>query len=276
MRILTLALLALAPVGCSPVEAIGDAAPGTIDSATVDGAPGDGGVDAPAIDAPTGPTPRLHWTFDGNLDNTGSLAGYTAITPSGVFFTTGKLDKAAMFGGGQYAQIDGMRGVLGTYAKATISFWLNEPGAVNSLAIVDCLNRSTSPYGGIQLGLSANTAPLCVATANNSLLDGSCGAATAPPSGTWHHWILRYDGVGLAAGQGGATTVWIDGVLAHTQANDNANNPVLTPAIPDRLYLGAGGIQLDDVRVYDQVFTPKEQCEWLIGGMYTGTTCSPP
>lgn len=277
MRIFTLAVLALAPVGCSPVEAVRDASPGAIDSALIDGAaPDDGAIDALAIDAPASPTPRLHWTFDGNLDNTGALTGYPLSAPQGVLFGAGKVGQAGVFGSGQYSLATGMRTVLGTYATATIALWLKEPGNLNSLSVVDCINRSTSPYGGIQLGFSGSSGSLCVATTTSSLLEGGCGAAIPPSSNSWHHWIIRYEGSGLGTGQGGITTVWIDGVLARTQANDNANNPVFTATIPDALYLGAPGTQLDDVRVYDRVFTPAEQCTFLVGGTYAGTTCTLP
>ena len=276
MRTHTLMILALAPVGCSPVEAVGDASPGTIDSATVDGTPGDGAIDAPMIDAPTGPTPRLRWSFDGNLDNTGSVSGVTLSAPAGISYGAGKIGQAGAFGGGQYSLATGVRAVLGSYPKVTIAFWLKEPGTLQSTSVVDCINRSTSPYGGIQLGFAGTSGALCVATTTSSLLGGGCGGITSPSVNSWHHWIIRYDGAGLGTGQGGDTTVWVDGVLAATQVNDNAKNPVFTSSIPDALYLGAPTTQLDDVRVYDQVFTPAEQCTFLVGGTVAGATCTLP
>lgn len=276
MRILTLAVLALAPVGCSPVEAVRDASPTAEDSATVDGAPGDGAIDAPMIDAPTGPTPRLHWTFDGNLDNTGSVSSIVLTAPAGIAYGGGKIGEAGVFGGGQYALASGVRAVLGSYPKVTIAFWLKEPGTINSVSVVDCNNRSTAPYGGIQLGLSGAQSSLCVSTSSSAFIGGGCLGFPLPSANTWHHWVIRYEGTAVAATQGGDTTVWIDGVLVHTRANDNNNDPVFNIGIPDALYLGAPGTQLDDVRVYDQVFTPAEQCTLVIGGTYTGTTCTLP
>src|SRR5262245_32341228 len=161
-------------------------------------------------DAPSGIVPKLHWTFDGNTNNSGSLNGFALATPGGVSFITGKAGMAASFGAGQFAQVSGMKNVLGTFAKVTIGFWLKEPGTLNAVGVLDCINRNTSPFGGVQLGFSTTTSSLCVSTTTNSLLGGNCGGPGAPPANAFHHWIIRYDGTGTGAGQGGATQLFID------------------------------------------------------------------
>jgi hypothetical protein len=202
-----------------------------------------------------------------------SLPGYPLEAPAGIVFDIGKLAKAAQFDNGQYAVVKGMLGVLGTYAKVTISFWLKQPGTLNSVSILDCNNRMTAPYGGIQLGLSGSQSSMCVSSTTAQFLGGNCAGFALPSPTEWHHWIIRYEGTAVAASLGGPTTVWIDGALVHTRANDGSNDPVFSPAITDALYLGTPGTQLDDVRIYDQVFTPAEQCTFLIGGTVAGTTC---
>src|SRR5438094_9240697 len=90
------------------------------DSKFQDAAVGDGKqIDAP-IDAPVGPPPRLHWTFDGNTNNTGTINGFALATPAGVSFVAGKVGMAASFGPGQFSNVPGMKNVLGTVAPVTI------------------------------------------------------------------------------------------------------------------------------------------------------------
>ena len=65
-------------------------------------------------------------------------------------------------------------------------------------------------------------------------------------------------------------------MLAFTQANDASNNPVFNPGISDVLYIGTGGLMLDDVRVYNSVFTVANQCTQIIGGAWNGSACTLP
>lgn len=261
------------------------AACGSVTGTPLDGqvANGDAKIDGPAtdamVDAPpvqTGPTPALYWSMNGNVTNTGSLAGYALTTPAGIGYGTGKFGQAASFASGQYSYVDGMRASLETYAKVTIGFWMKEPGNLSSVAFFDNNNRTTSPYGGVQMGLSSTSVSVCVSTTTNSFLSGSCGGFTAPSANTFHHWLLSYDGTGTGTGQGASVLIYIDGVLAHTRANDTANNPVWNQGAPDRLYLGAPGALLDEVKIYNQVFTAAQQCTYVIGGTWTGTSCTLP
>lgn len=246
--------------------------------AATDGARGDAPIDTPAsLDAPTnpGPMPQLHWTFEGNVNNSGALSGYTLTTPSGISYGAGKVGQAAMFGSGQYAYVEGMHTSLTTYPKVTVGFWMKEPGTAQN-AFFDCNNRTAAPYGGVQLGLTNSSVSVCVSTSSNGSLSGGCAGFTAPSANAWHHWILRYDGSGTGAGQGAATEIYVDNVLVHTRANDTANNPVWNPGAPDRLYLGVPSSMLDDVRIYNQVFSLADQCTYVVRGTWTGSSCTLP
>jgi hypothetical protein len=266
-------LLALPLIACGSVRA-------TAPDAASDGALADSSATSDAAidsmpDAMPGPTPRLHWTFDGNTNNSGALNGFALSTPAGVSYITGKAGMAASFGGGQYAQVAGIRSVLGGYAKVTIAFWLREPGSLQSQSVFDVLNRSgNGPWGGVQLGFAGTTSSLCVATTTSSLLGGSCGGTAAPAANSFHHWIIRYDGTSTSIGGGGPVQVYVNGVLRETRANDANNNPVFSSAIPDTLTVGAPGTAIDDLKIYDQVFDVATQCTQLVGGTYSGTTCT--
>lgn len=250
-----------------------DAAAGT-DGARVDALADGANPDSPP--ANNGPMPQLHWTLDGNVSNTGALSGYTLTTPAGVGYGAGKVGQGAMLAAGQYTYVDGMQASLTTYAKVTIGFWMKEPGNVQGQAFLDCNNRSTAPYGGVQMGLTSASVAVCVSTTTNSYLSGGCNGFTAPSANTWHHWILRYDGSGTGAGQGAPTEIYVDNVLVHTRANDTANNPVWNSGAPNRLYLGVPNSMLDDVRIYNQVFSVADQCQFVVRGTWTGSSCTLP
>lgn len=267
---LTFVSVGLGVGACGSVKVANDAAQVT-DTNVIDSRPPDG---------PAAVTPQLHWTFDGNTNNTGSVNGYALTIPNGIGYVQGKVGMAASFAQAplQYSYVDGMRGVLGGYAQVTIAFWLKEPGTVPSEAFFDCDNRSASPYGGIQLGLTQTSTSVCVSTTSNSYLGGSCAVFTAPGANNWHHWIIRYAGSGTGGGQGGPTEIYVDDRLALTVNNDAANNPVFSATgIADRLTIGGGfNMQMDDVKIYNRVFAVAEQCTEVIGGSYAGTTCTLP
>jgi hypothetical protein len=261
-------LLALAAaVGCGEVKDNGTDEGGGLDSGSIDA----------RTDVPQGPPPRFRWNFEGNTDNTGSEAGFALATPAGLSFVDGPVGRAGSFGTGQYSNVAGMRDVLGAFADVTIGFWLEVPDTLADAAVVDIDNRSSSPYGGIQIGLSSTGVSLCVSTTSAPFLGGSCDGPPAPSASTFHHWIVRYDGAGGEAGMGGPVELYLDGELVHTRPNDTANDPVFnTTGMPDVLTLGAPGAVVDDVRIYDRVFTPAEQCTWIIGGTVAGRRCTLP
>jgi hypothetical protein len=266
-------LLSISLIGCGQVSARhNDAA---IDTAS--GSASDASTDTPpAIDATTLLTPSFHWSFENNTNNTGSVNGFALSTPAGISYVTGKDGMAASYGNGQYSLVAGMRAQLGVLPKVTFAFWLKEPGNLSSVAVLDIINRNTSPFGGIQFGFGGTTASMCVATTSNSGLSGGCGGPTAPSANVWHHWILRYNGSGTGAGQGGPTEVYVDDVLVDTRPNDAANDPVFTTAIPDNFYLGAPGTVMDEVKVFATTYDVATQCTGIIGGTYAGSTCTLP
>jgi hypothetical protein len=234
---------------------------------------------AVTVTATFNPKPLLYYPLDTSGANMGSLAGYALSLTGAVTFGTGKINGAAQFASGAYGTVQGSaRAVLGVYPQYTISFWVNSSSPNTSNSFFDFNNRTTAPYGGIQLGyLSATQFSMCVATTSNSYLTGSCPVFAAPASGSWHNVIIRYAGTGTAAGQGAAVQVYEDDVLTTTIANDANNDPVFNQGISDSLSMGTGpGIALDDVRVYNTTFSAADQCTLVIGGTWSGSSCTVP
>ena len=226
----------------------------------------------------TAPVPILRWTFDTNGANSGSLAGY-ALTMNGTTFVAGKVGAgAAQFGSGGYSFVNGTRAVLDAYPQYTIAYWVNATASVNTQnSFLDFNNRSTAPYGGLQLSYySATQYSICVATTTSSYLTGSCPVFNAPSSNAWHHVIVRYAGTGTGAGQGAGVDVYVDDVLVKSVANDNNNDPVFSAGMPDAFYVGTAGTTVDDLRIYNTTFTVANQCTQIIGGTWTGSACTLP
>jgi hypothetical protein len=234
----------------------------------------DAGAALTATFTPT-PVPIFDWSFDNTGVNTGSVAG-SPMTGVATTYQPGKVGMALSFGSGGYATAPNVRTSLATKPKVTIALWFYETARLSSQAFLYLLQRTTAPYGGVSLNDSAAGISVCAATTTNSLLGGSCQNFAPPPLFSWHHYIIRYDGTGLGAGQGAAVDVYLDDVLMVTQPNDAANNPVFNPGIYDPMTIGGGGTLMDELKIYDQVFTVAQQCTLVIGGTWTGSSCTLP
>ena len=70
--------------------------------------------------------------------------------------------------------------------------------------------------------------------------------------------------------------IYEDDVLVMTIPNDASNDPVFSSGMSDSLYMGTAGIALDDVRVYDHLFTVGEQCSEILAGTWDGQSCAVP
>ena len=243
---------------------------------SVSGGPGvDSGpaeIDAVAVDASTEPQPVLHWSLDGTTDNAGTLAGFPLVASTPLTYVPGKLGMAAAFGPTPNATVAGVRNLFSTYALVTIGFWMRTPAPMSDQTFFDLYNNRTTPYGGVQVRLRPS-AYTCVASSSSAAM---CGGFDTPTVNEWHHWILRYTGTGTSMGQGGPVQIFIDGALTYTRNNDPLNNPVFNAGVPDQLVIGMPGAEIDDLRVYDRVFTVAEQCELVMRGTWDGAACNPP
>jgi hypothetical protein len=178
-----------------------------------------------------------------------------------------------------YASAQGnARAVLGTNPQYTISFWIDASAApTTARPILDFSNQTVAPYGGVRLSyVSATQLSVCAASTSSAVLGGSCPTFAAPGADAWHNIIVRYNATGTGPGQGGNVDVYEDGALAATVVNDASNDPVFNATISTELHIGAGGVSIDEVRVYTGAFTPATQCATIIGGTWSGTACTLP
>ena len=216
----------------------------------------------------------LRYSFESSAANTGSVPGL-ALTTANTSYGSGKFGSGLTFGAGGYATVDGTRAILGALSQVTIAFWLYEPSAWSG-GIWDDNNRSTSPYGGVQLGRSGSSLSLCVSTTSNNFLSGMCNGPPAPSTGAWHHYIIRYDAVGTGAGEGGNVELYVDGAFYYVRHNDAMNDPVFNPGIPDTMYIGSEPATMDELLIFDRVYGEADQCTLLTGGTWNGVSCTLP
>jgi len=232
-------------------------------------------VSSDAGDATTTPLPLLEWSFDGNGSNTGTVSGYPVTWTGNVSYVAGKFGPAAQFPSGAYGTVTSPANVLGIYAQYTISFWI-KASTPESQSFFDFDNYTTSPYGGIKLSYADTTHfSLCASSESVAVLGGACASVAAPVVAAWHNVILRYDGTGTGSGHGAGIDVYEDDVLAFTLPNP-ALDPIFDPDELSHLSIGAGGLTMDEIRVYDATFTPAQQCTVVIGGTWNGAICTLP
>jgi hypothetical protein len=263
--------------GAAGHDASKDASP----EASSDGKPGDGASE----DADAGglPMPVLHYTFDSDGTNTGSAAGDALMWRGTVTFVPGKIGNAASFAHFAYGEMQGdARAVFGVSPEYTIAFWAKGSDAPDTNSSFLDVASAFAYFGGGGMQLrykSATEIFVCAGSTTKPLLPtGSypCPSFPAPSIGVWHSFIIRYAGTGLGPGQGANLEVYVDGALAYTVQNDAANNPIFSPSVSQYLDVGYGGVALDDLRVFTKAFTLAEQCTWLIGGAWNGTSCALP
>ena len=242
--------------------------------AIADGAPDP----TPAVDTVTlADWNILRYPLDGNGVNAGGLApDYGAIVGT-ASWVKGRYDSAPQFDGSPTGgiRIPGVDTLFTLSSEWTIAFWFREDSAVQNTMLfelratdADGNNRGWETYHGAYGGATLTT---CSAA--------GCGSFAAPV-GVWHNMVYRY--AGPSTSTGGPLEIWLDGALVATLPNDN-HVPLMTHVSPElRLgYRGPFGVNgeygkfaFDELRVFDRVFTPAEQCTQVSYGTWNGSSCT--
>ena len=242
-----------------------------------DGPVADAGRDGPDVgtDAAALATPLLHWTLDSDFVNTGSVANYPIVN-FGAVFVPGKFGQGAQFGSSGYAQVLNIKPVLAANPRYTISLWVNAGATSQSQSFFTFIQSNGAPYGGLAFGSGSQTQIiLCAAGDVTASLGNGCPVAASDTAGVWFNLIVRYDGTSNVAGGGADIQVYKDDGVPFVQAN-NSKEAVFGQGMADILTLGGGGIILDEIRVYDAVYTQAQQCTGIIGGTWSGSACTLP
>ena len=173
--------------------------------------------------------------------------------------------------------MSGLGPVWGSTSSAwTLAVWFREsaPG-VASAKILDF--RTFAPNLGWETYHGVANPPTALTTCSGG--SPACGNFTNPSFEAWHSLVWEYDAASYSSGA--AVNIYLDGVLA---VSINGTSPiVLFGAAMTQLALGndlAGGaaslFYLDRFKVYNQAFSAPVRCTQVIGGTFTGGSCSLP
>lgn len=236
---------------------------------------GDGIADpTPALDTTfvTLAKPLVLYTFDLTPASTGALGGYTSEAGT-AHYATGKFGRAIAFDTtvAGHVTLLGTGALVKTASRWTVSLWYREDVAIAHTNLIDF--RSNSAGWESYHGQASATGMTTCATTY------SCFTYYDAPLGVWHNLVWRYDAPSLASG--GTLRVYLDGALVGTLTSSTGTS-LIDATMPDAV-LGMSYpdeappiFAVDDVRIYDTVFSEAEQCTRVIGGTWNGTACSLP
>jgi hypothetical protein len=215
-------------------------------------------------------SPLLHYRFSSNLVNSGALAGIPAGTSTNAAFVMGKVGQAIKFDGsaGTKAVLGGTRDVLTKDYKWTIGFWYKVDAHQDDARLIDFRGEQHGWHSYDALATGSN-----IYTCSGPATDAACTNFTQGPAGVWRHLLYRYD----ASSASGLATIdiYLDGVY-RASVPAPASVPRIGPTLTD-IVLGLGSAYyIDELRVYNRVFSVGEQCTVIIGGTWTGSSCTLP
>ena len=219
--------------------------------------------------------PILHYPFDGSAVNVGTLgASYDGLVTNATFAPGGKVGEAVVFEGSaaSFVLLPNTRIPLSAGSSYTIALWFNAKTTSDRTSLGTLLDfRLTGNDGGgiVCFGEDPQVAKLS-ACYSASPSGADCGSFDFV-EGDWHHLILRYAATSTQPGGGAPLEIYRDGMLVDTAPN--ATGAVIFSAGQDQnMVLGAGSdFIVDDLKIYDSVFSEAEQCSWIIGGSWTGS-----
>jgi hypothetical protein len=222
-------------------------------------------------------TPILWYKFDGNANNSGSLGATYNGNASSVTYVSGKVGQGVQFGStsSSYITIPNSATPLSSWYTYTIGVWFYEASTLNWAYLWDFRTAS----GGCESyhGVNPSITTCCSGSS------GSVGCRSFTPTvATWHHLILRYAGTSTSPGGGAPLQLYLDGTLVNTIPNASGN-VIFSSSQLTNLVIGldaalseATNFILDELKVYNQVFTEAEQCTIVIGGTWGGSSCTLP
>jgi hypothetical protein len=203
------------------------------------------------------------WPADGNpIDIQG---GNDVSFQGSVTYGSGKVAQAFSFNGSDYATAGNPAALNLTGNQVTIDGWVNPSVAMSTEAVF------FGKFGNGAIQYILEWVPGGGGTLAGRVNNGSTEAVFTPPTGTWTHLALVYNGSATPS-----VTVYVNGVVlvASTTATGNINSttsPFLIGGTPDvRDFNGL----VDEVEVFDRALGATE-----IGDIYNASTagkCIPP
>jgi hypothetical protein len=263
-----LALVSVGLVGCAQLDELFETDAGeNFDDSEITPRPGEttgsgegSGSGSGEDEVVTPVDPILHYKLDGSLANGGSLVGFDA-TGAAITYVPGVDGNAVAFDTTSNTHVLlPTQGVLAGLRTVTIGFWFREDAIWDGpLTTYLFDNRGAGGFQSYHGYAGAQALTTCS--------DAGC-QGLGYLVGTWHHLAYRYDGEGDRK-----LWIYIDGKpMTSLPASD-----VYFAESQTSIVLGTRtNVQIDDVQIFDVALTQGQLCTQLVGGTWTGTTCTRP
>jgi hypothetical protein len=226
-------------------------------------------VNVTLIVAPRG-TAILRYQFENNLDNSGLLSGFAGVG-GGFDFVAGRSGTAIKFNhtAASNVRFPETRTVFGRGQRWTISVWFREDVLQErvSLWTFRSFVRGWETYHG------ASTDRITTCS------QGGCFSFVAPAAGAWHNVSYIYNGASSTTGA--PVNIFVDGNLQGGIENPGSL-PLVDGSVADlqlgqqNSFYGPSQFYVDEVRVYDHIFSPEELCTIVLGGSVGAGCVLPP
>lgn len=247
-----------------------DGAAGTAggSSASTTGGTGTGPCSPPGLP----PLPLLWYPLDGDAKNEGSLGDVYDGVSTDLAWVPGKIGQSAEIGVG-WIDLPGTHEVLSSVPALTIALWLRFDFTTNGPPYLSCrsFDEGFHSYHGAYEDMTLTT---CAGSGTT----GGCGSFDVPDAG-WHHILYRY--ASISPGGVAPLDVYLDGNQVASITTEDGG--ALFGSGIDDIILGRELGQpvdpshhhIDDLRVYDRVFSEEEQCTQIVGGSWCDGECQP-
>ncbi len=223
-----------------------------------------------------GAPPILYYPLDTDATNAGSLGN--TYDGAANMVTWDAAEKK--FGSGA-AQITGTGEItipntatpLSASSDYTISIWYRGGQAADLM----WFRATTEPGGGMHIYDALASGPQITMCYSATPDGGGCGNTGPTTARTWHNVTFRCDGDGLTAPDGCNVDIYLDGELKDSV--NTQGNVVFSPNQAMDLVVGNdSAYKIDEVKIFDTVFSDQGQCAEVWGGTWDGgnTTCTLP
>ena len=221
-------------------------------------------------------TPIVRYDFNNRTTNVSTVtSGLFNGAGSGFSYTSGKFNQGVKFNSADTSSLTfaGTNDALwaSTSPDWTISLWWREDSPPKPQSFLFSIrgSRGWESYHGVT----------GFATKLTTCSSAGCVTFASPTPAVWHSLVYRYDAPSYLTG--GPIQIYSDGVLAATVENSSGVDLLSNGA--DDLLLGSSNtpnwyadFYVDEIRIFDTVFTDAEQCTTVIGGTWAGSGCTLP
>jgi hypothetical protein len=215
--------------------------------------------------------PILYYPFEYDVQNHGSLAGHHGTWHGAPEYREGKFGMAVTFDpdAGNHVVFDGTREPMSAYGSCTIGLWFKEDYVAPLVTLINFRSR----WGGLESyhGAYGNQYLVTCYTMENRV-DVCLGDMIdySGPDGTWHHVIFREEGTDFR--------IYIDGEIKYSAVNEART---FSPLQQEDLMIGHNytgdpmnsNFYVDELKIFNRVFSDDEQCATVIGGLWAGDRC---